>query len=85
PSDRVAVCLKDADAKALMTSAALKAKAPADACPALTPDEIAAAANGPAPDLRAAGLTPEHPAYLIYTSGSTGVPKGIVISHRNIC
>ena len=32
-----------------------------------------------------AGLTPQHPAYLIYTSGSTGVPKGIVISHANIC
>ncbi len=85
PSDRVAICLKDAEAKALVTSAALKDKAPTDACPALTPDEIAAQASGPAPDLRAAGLTPEHPAYLIYTSGSTGVPKGIVISHRNIC
>ena len=34
---------------------------------------------------RERGLTPDHPAYLIYTSGSTGVPKGIVISHRNIC
>ena len=85
PSDRVAVCLKDAEAKALVTSAALKDKAPTEACPALTPDEIAAQASGPAPDLRAAGLTPEHPAYLIYTSGSTGVPKGIVISHANIC
>ena len=34
---------------------------------------------------KARGLTPEHPAYLIYTSGSTGVPKGIVVTHRNIC
>ena len=31
------------------------------------------------------GARPEHLAYVIYTSGSTGVPKGIVISHRNIC
>ena len=36
-------------------------------------------------DPRARGLTPDHPAYLIYTSGSTGAPKGIVVSHRNIC
>ncbi|WP_083469164.1 Pls/PosA family non-ribosomal peptide synthetase [Methylobacterium variabile] len=85
PSDRVEVCLRDASAKALIVSAALRDKAPAEACPALTPDEAAGGASGPAPDLRAAGLTPEHPAYLIYTSGSTGVPKGIVISHRNIC
>ncbi len=37
PADRVAVCLKDAEAKALVTSAALKDKAPTEACPALTP------------------------------------------------
>ncbi|ACL60679.1 Pls/PosA family non-ribosomal peptide synthetase [Methylobacterium nodulans] len=82
PADRVAVCLEDAAAKALVVSDALKSRAPA-VTPALTPAEAAAA--GPAPDLREAGLTPDHPAYLIYTSGSTGVPKGIVISHRNIC
>ncbi|WP_239166995.1 non-ribosomal peptide synthetase [Actinoplanes italicus] len=27
---------------------------------------------------------PGAPAYLIYTSGSTGVPKGVVVSHRNL-
>jgi non-ribosomal peptide synthetase-like protein len=29
--------------------------------------------------------TPGDPAYVIYTSGSTGAPKGITITHRNIC
>ena len=29
--------------------------------------------------------TPDHHAYLIYTSGTTGIPKGIAITHRNIC
>ena len=58
-----------------------------DAAPALTLADLDAAtpAGAPVPDPRAAGLTPDHPAYLIYTSGSTGVPKGIVISHANIC
>ena len=84
PADRVAVCLEDAGAKALVVSPALQARAPAGR-PALTPAEVAGEARGPAPDLRAAGLTPDHAAYLIYTSGSTGMPKGIVISHRNIC
>ena len=86
PADRVGICLGDAAAKALLVSPALAAQAP-DAAPALTLEALAAAtpAGAPVPDPRAAGLTPEHPAYLIYTSGSTGVPKGIVISHANIC
>jgi len=28
--------------------------------------------------------TAENFAYLIYTSGSTGLPKGVMISHRNV-
>lgn len=62
PADRVAVCLGDAGAKALIVSDALKGRAPGGT-PALTPAEAAAEARGPAPDLRAAGITPEHPAY----------------------
>ncbi|MER2266421.1 Pls/PosA family non-ribosomal peptide synthetase [Methylobacterium oxalidis] len=86
PAERVAVCLRDAEARALLVSPALKPEAP-DAAPALTLADLAreTPAEAPVPDPRAAGLTPEHPAYLIYTSGSTGVPKGIVISHANIC
>jgi amino acid adenylation domain-containing protein len=34
----------------------------------------------------AAIFSPTHsPAYIIYTSGSTGEPKGVSITHRNIC
>ena len=86
PADRVAVCLDDAEAKLLLVSPALAPQAPA-AKPALTPEALLAEvpADAPRPDPRGAGLTPAHPAYLIYTSGSTGVPKGIVISHANIC
>lgn len=29
-------------------------------------------------------LRPDHPANLIYTSGSTGLPKGVVVTHRNV-
>ena len=28
---------------------------------------------------------PGDAAYVIYTSGSTGVPKGVVVTHRNVC
>ena len=84
PADRIAVCLRDCDAKALLTSPGLSARAPRDR-PVLTPDGLADPADTRDLPARPAGLTPEGPAYMIYTSGSTGVPKGIVITGRNIC
>ena len=84
PADRIAVCLEDCGAKGLLTSDTLSARAPR-ARPVLTPSQLRDPADSRPLDPRGAGLTPEHPAYMIYTSGSTGVPKGIVITQRNIC
>src|SRR5208337_239415 len=53
--------------------------------PVLIDAEIATMGDAPLPDPRQRGAAPDSPAYLIYTSGSTGVPKGIVITSRNIC
>ncbi len=39
------------------------------------------------PDLaarRVAELTPDHEATYVYTSGTTGMPKGVVLTHRNL-
>ncbi len=85
PADRVAVCLRDADALLLVTDTGFAAAHAADMpCPSATEADLAGA-GGPAPDPRARGAGPDDPAYLIYTSGSTGVPKGIVVTNRNIC
>ena len=88
PPKRVAVCLSDADARGLLSSASFAAKLTAS-CPAWTFAGLLADFQDTADpvriDARALGARPEHPAYLIYTSGSTGTPKGIVIIGRNIC
>jgi non-ribosomal peptide synthetase-like protein len=84
PMERIAVCLADAEAKGLLTSEALVPRTDVP-CEVLTPERLVDPADTTGVDSKARGLTPEHPAYLIYTSGSTGVPKGIVVSHRNIC
>ena len=85
PADRVAVCLSDAEALVLITDAGFAAlHGAAMPCPAVVEPALALA-GGPPIALRAGGAGPDDPAYLIYTSGSTGVPKGIVITNRNIC
>ena len=87
PAERVADCLADCAAKAIVLDDQTLAKQGAQPMPALSFAALAAvaAAAATAPALRDEGMRPEDPAYVIYTSGSTGKPKGVVISHRNIC
>lgn len=86
PAERVAECLRDCEAAALLTDEGHGAKA-GDRMPAeiLLPQSLVDPDDRTSVDARALGCTPDHPAYMIYTSGSTGKPKGIVITGRNIC
>lgn len=43
-------------------------------------DEFATESNAPLPPVQ----SPDDLAYVIYTSGSTGLPKGVMITHRNV-
>ncbi len=87
PAERVAECLGDCAAAAIIVDAVtmggITSPLPAEtvALPAL--EQAAPAGSAPAP--RAFGANPADAAYAIYTSGSTGKPKAIVISHGNIC
>jgi non-ribosomal peptide synthetase component F len=84
PVDRIAVCLDDSAAVALLTTDAFAPRASVMPCAVVTASTLPQV-SAPLAPARERGLTPDDAAYLIYTSGSTGVPKGIVISHRNIC
>ncbi|BDV38161.1 peptide synthetase [Methylocystis bryophila] len=85
PVERIAICLQDAEAKGLLTSAVFAAKAAKGVGAPLWVDETIAEPCDSPPDARSLGATPDHPAYMIFTSGSTGTPKGIVVAGRNIC
>ncbi|HUZ66863.1 MAG TPA: Pls/PosA family non-ribosomal peptide synthetase [Beijerinckiaceae bacterium] len=86
PVDRVAACLADAEAKALLADEAFAIKAREHvACAIVMSGGLADPHDASSVDARALGATPDSPAYLIYTSGSTGTPKGIVVTGRNIC
>jgi non-ribosomal peptide synthetase-like protein len=92
PAERVAVCIEDAEAKLLLVGAKQADKATAYLAEghklfaeAMRSGDLIDDSDETQVDARAAGCTGETPAYMIYTSGSTGVPKGIIITQRNIC
>ena len=86
PVERIAVCLADASAKALLADEGFASKAEGCApCAVVTCGALVDPHDSAQIDARALGASPDLPAYLIYTSGSTGTPKGIVVTGRNIC
>ncbi|MDB5651421.1 MAG: non-ribosomal peptide synthetase, partial [Hyphomicrobiales bacterium] len=86
PPERIAVCLEDASAKALLASPAKVGDVAQDMpCTVYTSADLSDPQDQGHVDARAMGARPDQPAYMIYTSGSTGTPKGIVITGRNIC
>ncbi|HEX6040676.1 non-ribosomal peptide synthetase, partial [Longimicrobium sp.] len=85
PAERLEHMLADSAPAVLLTQASLAGMFAGAVVPRIRLD-IDAAAWTDAPDTNpaAAGLTPEHLAYIIYTSGSTGRPKGVMNQHRTL-
>ena len=85
PAERVSFILSDCQARALVTTGALAAKA-ADRTVAILLDETdLSSLPSDRPDQTQTGLRTEDLAYVIYTSGTTGKPKGVAIEHRSVC
>jgi non-ribosomal peptide synthetase-like protein len=81
PLERIATCLASAQAAGILTTRELAPRLAALGLTAWTYEDLLETA----PTTIAEAAQPNDPAYVIYTSGSTGQPKGIVITHRNIC
>jgi non-ribosomal peptide synthetase-like protein len=95
PAERIAFIAEDAGLKRLLTTTDFKNVTDGAPCPVTVLDaEIArpepqGSAKGTAPLPDASGPdgagAGDALAYIIYTSGTTGRPKGVAVTHANIC
>jgi non-ribosomal peptide synthetase-like protein len=85
PVERLHVCLDDAQAAGVLTSASFAPRLAELGCPVWTAEAMLAPPAAGETLARRGAVSPDAPAYVIYTSGSTGKPKGILISQRSIC
>src|SRR3984957_9213834 len=85
PAERVALMLKDSDARIVLTQSNHKGALGNSAAIVISLDESDA---GDETCDKLDALTPDQSAtslaYLMYTSGSTGTPKGVMVEHRNV-
>ncbi len=85
PAERLAFMTADSGATLLLTTSDLAAAHPRLGCPALCLDREAAALSAMPSTRPAAPDRSDALAYIIYTSGTTGRPKGVAVTHANIC
>jgi len=84
PGDRISFILSDARIRVLLTQEQVYKELPPTTCEVHLLDAewptIATYTQEPEQQY----LTPENLSYIIYTSGSTGIPKGVLVTHRNL-
>jgi amino acid adenylation domain-containing protein len=76
--------MKDTQLKAVVTNSSLLSRLSQMPAQMICLDRDSDAIADESAENLQSTLLLDHPAYVIYTSGSTGVPKGVVISHRNL-
>jgi amino acid adenylation domain-containing protein len=80
PASRIGYVFADSTAAMVLTTGDLAGELPVEVGPLLLLDTLEPGIEA-SPGLE---IQPEQAAYVIYTSGSTGMPKGVVVSHRNV-
>ena len=79
PAERIAHYIADSETALIVTQTELVAQLPEHGAQLMVLEEVGA--TGRASPNKA---DPLGTAYLIYTSGSTGLPKGVMVTHRNV-
>lgn len=77
PADRVSFMIEDSAAPLIVASPKTEFKFRIDPAKTIYPDATAEGFSAPEGD-------PKELAYMMYTSGSTGIPKGVMVTHRNL-
>ena len=89
PADRLSFKLADSGARVLLTQESVRAQLPSHSAEVIAVDSnwetIAREGGNDGKANLETICAPENLAYVIYTSGSTGQPKGVMITHENVC
>ncbi|MEH1954356.1 amino acid adenylation domain-containing protein [Nostoc sp.] len=85
PQDRLSFMLADAQVSVLLTQQHLVEKLPEHQARVVHLDKDWVAIAKSSQENLIAQVQASNIAYVIYTSGSTGQPKGVILSHSNLC
>lgn len=83
PPERLQYLLKHSDIEIVLTQSWLDDKLQWDErfqCISIDTEDVTTESITPLESIQ----TPDNLAYVIYTSGSTGLPKGVMVTHRNV-
>lgn len=84
PEERITYIIQDSNMKLLLTNETYLSKLAKASCTTMDVNNATAFPRVERISNLHIPVEPSQPAYVIYTSGSTGLPKGVLVSHKNV-